>query len=118
MRAIRVATHNTASTAGSPIMTDSEITVPALATVLIEARSNGGPLARKKAKTSKNCPANIAANSNSPHRLVPQNFQTLGCRSAPECGAEAAAAGPSSELIDRPLLYRHGRACPGHRRLL
>src|ERR1700704_5717054 len=101
MRPVGAPSHNTASTAGSPIMTDSEITVPALATVLIEAMSNGGPLARKKAATNKNCPANIAANSSNPHRLVPQNFQTPGCRCAPGCGAGVAeAAGLSSKLID------------------
>src|SRR5947199_8046541 len=100
MRAIRVASHSTASTAGSPIMTDNEITVPALATVLIEARSNGGPLARKKATTSKNCPANIAANSSNPHKQVPQNFQTRGCRCAPGCGAGAPEE-LSGKLIDR-----------------
>jgi hypothetical protein len=59
-------------------MTDSEITVPALATALIEAVSNGGPLARKKAATNKNCPANIAAKSNNPHKQVPQNLQIRG----------------------------------------
>src|SRR3954463_7415718 len=98
---MRVASHNTASTAGSPIMTDSEITVPALATALIEARSNGGPLAMKKPTTNANCPANIAANRSNPHRLVPQNFQILGCRCALGDGAEVAA-GLSGKLINRP----------------
>src|SRR5437764_3265045 len=97
-----VASHNTARTAGSPIMTDSEITVPALATALIEAILNGGPLATKKTATNANCPANIAANSSNPHRLVPQNFQIRGGRAAPGCGAGGpGAAGLSNERINR-----------------
>src|SRR5258707_340028 len=113
MRAIRVASHNTASTAGSPIMTDSEITVPALATALIEATSNGGPLVRKKATTNANCPANIAANSSNPHRLVPQNFQTRGGRCAPGYGAGVAdAAELSGKLIDRLSIGAPIRATP------
>src|ERR1700712_5328933 len=98
---MRVASHNTASTAGRPIITDSEITVPALATALIEARSNGGPLARKKTATNANCPANIAAKMSTPHRLVPQNFQISGGRCAPD-NAMAGAAGLSLEFIVEP----------------
>src|SRR5882757_9245152 len=110
---MRVASHNTISTAGNPIMTDSEITVPALATALIEAISNGGPLARKKAATNANCPANIAAKMSAPHRLVPQNFQTRGCRGAPGYGADAsAAAGLSSKLIKRLSIGAPIRAMP------
>src|SRR5947209_953425 len=92
-----IASHSTATTAGSPIITDSEITVPLPATVLIEPKSKGGPLATKNPATSRNCPANIAANISAPHSVVPQNFQIFGA------GAGNGVAGPaglSSEPID------------------
>src|ERR1041385_3045834 len=102
----RVASQSTANTAGRPIITDSESTVPLPATVLIEARSKGGPLRTRKHATSANCPANIAAKISAPHNAVPQSFQTF-CEGA--SGNGTAGAGLSSELINDLL----ASSCPG-----
>ena len=83
MRAIRVASHNTASTAGSPIMTDSEITVPALATALIEAEIEWRALGEEESRDQQELPRE--------HRREEQQSPQAGAPELPDSGLSLCA---------------------------
>src|SRR5262249_43917441 len=79
----RIASHNAATTAGTPAITESEIANPLPATSLIVvARSIGPPRSSTKIATTATWPTNIATNTAKPQSTVPQNFQTRGSRDA------------------------------------
>ena len=94
-----MAIHSTIRMAGSPMMTDSEIMRPFDNNVVITLVSIGSPLLTRNHSTTVSCPANIAPNNASPHRLVPINFQTRGSRSLPGGDTGAASAGLSAAVM-------------------
>src|SRR5437762_3427725 len=98
-----MASQSAASTAGRPMITESEIVRPPPTTCVAAARSIGPSRCKTNQATTAICPTNIAAKMNRPHRAVPQNFQIRGGRSSrmTEIGA-AGIAVVSSESIKRP----------------
>src|SRR5580692_6695859 len=106
MPLIRIATHNAASTAGKPVITDNEIVRPWLTTALTaalnESESIGPPCRSMNQATTAIWPTNMAAKTTRPQNAVPQNFQTRGVRVAGTSGASAAGLWGSRESINGP----------------
>jgi len=79
-RRTRVAIQAASSTAGKPMITDSETVRPPPTTWIAAAMSNGPSRRSTNQATTAICPTNIAAKTNRPHSAVPQNFQIFGGR--------------------------------------
>src|SRR5437879_5172536 len=95
-----MAIHSAARTAGSPMITESEIVRPPPTTWIAAARSIGPSLNKMNQATTTICPTNIAAKMNRPHRAVPQNFQIRGGRWVRMTGMGAAELAESRESIN------------------
>ena len=95
VREIRIAIHSAASTAGKPIITESEIVRPAPTTWTAAEISIGPPRRSINQATTPIWPMNIAAKMNRPHNAVPQNLQMRGGRWVPMIGVSAGAADPT-----------------------
>src|SRR5216684_6700084 len=97
-----MAIQSAASTAGRPMITESEMVRPPPTTWIAAAISIGPSRRNTNQATTAICPTNIAAKMNRPHRAVPQNFQIRGWRSARMTGIGATGiAVLSSESIKR-----------------
>src|ERR1700704_3901269 len=88
-----MAIHSAASTAGSPMITESETVRPPPTTWIAAAISIGPSRRNTNQATTAIWPVNIAAKTNRPHRLVPQNFQMRGGR---EVGVTVAGGAAGS----------------------
>src|SRR5476651_1298784 len=129
-----MAIHSAASTAGSPIITESEIVRPPPTTWIAEAMSSSPSRRNTNQATTATCPTNIAAKMNRPHKALPQNFQIRGGRGVgvTVMGGPAGSRESINRLssggkhfenqfyagmstVSRPR--RHGRTCSGHPRL-
>src|SRR5580658_6756768 len=95
-----MAIHKAATTAGRPMITESEIVRPPLSTCVAEATSIGPSWRHTNQATTASCPTNIAANTNRPHNVVPQNFQIRGGRGRATAGVSAAELAGSRESIN------------------
>src|ERR1700681_669446 len=108
-----MAIHNAARTAGRPMITESETVRPPPTTWIAAARSIGPPRRSTNQDTTAIWPANIAAKTNRPHRLVPQNFQMRGGRGV-GVTVTGGAAGSRESIryfrLARISHLRHARA--------
>ena len=88
------------------MMTDSEMMRPFDSSATIALLSMDSPFVSKNHSTTVSCPANIAPNSNKPHRLVPMNFQTRGSRLLPGGDTGATSAGLSAAVMVLSPVHR------------
>src|SRR6267378_3974829 len=96
----RVAIQRAARTAGSPIITESEIVRPPPTTWIAAAISIGPSCRKTNQATTASCPTDKTAKMKRPHSAVPQNFQIRGGGWVRTTGVSAAEPAVSRESIN------------------
>src|ERR1700741_4471098 len=96
-----MANQSAATTAGRPMITESEMVRPLPAAArMVSAISAVSPLRSTSYASTNAWPANSAAKANRPHRAVPQNFQT--CRLGNAGGTRTGGFSRVRESIKKP----------------